>query len=89
MLNAPAIDGDPAKWGQMIDINIKGVLNGIRLVLTGMVKRQTGTIVNLGSIAGVKTFGAHAVYCGTKFAVHAITETFVKRSPTKMCALSP
>lgn len=75
MLNAPAIEGDPAQWNQMIDINIKGVLNGIRLVLAGMVQRGGGTIVNIGSIAGIKTFGNHAVYCGTKFAVHAISET--------------
>lgn len=75
MLNAPLSEGNPADWDQMIDINIKGVLNGIRLALAGMAERQSGTIVNIGSIAGEKTFGAHAVYCGTKFAVHAITET--------------
>lgn len=75
MLNAPAIEGDPAQWDQMIDINIKGVLTGIRLVLAGMVQRGSGTIVNIGSIAGIKTFANHAVYCGTKFAVHAISET--------------
>jgi NADP-dependent 3-hydroxy acid dehydrogenase YdfG len=75
MMNAPLVEGDPAQWDQMIDINIKGVLNGIRSVLKSMVARESGTIVNIGSIAGVKTFGAHAVYCGTKFAVHAITET--------------
>lgn len=75
MMNAPLVEGDPAQWDQMIDINIKGVLNGIRSVLKSMLARESGTIVNIGSIAGVKTFGAHAVYCGTKFAVHAITET--------------
>jgi len=48
-----------------------------------MVQRQTGTIVNIGSIAGVKTFGAHAVYCGTKFAVHAITETIREEVSSK------
>ncbi len=72
--------GDPAtqgvdEWNAMIDINIRGLLNGIHLVLSDMTARRGGTIVNLGSIAGAKTFPKHAVYCGTKFAVHAITET--------------
>lgn len=75
MLNSPAVEADPDQWNQMIDINVKGVLNGIRLVLGGMVQRGGGTIVNIGSIAGIKTFANHAVYCGTKFAVHAISET--------------
>ncbi|HEY1052906.1 MAG TPA: SDR family NAD(P)-dependent oxidoreductase, partial [Prosthecobacter sp.] len=56
MLNSPAVEGDPQHWDAMIDINIKGVLTGIRLVLNDMVQRNGGTIVNIGSIAGVKTF---------------------------------
>lgn len=83
MMNAPFLEGNPAQWDQMIDINIKGVLNGVRLVLQGMATRQCGTIVNIGSIAGVKTFGAHAVYCGTKFAVHAISETIREEVSSK------
>jgi len=83
MMNSPALSGDAAQWDAMIDINIKGVLNGVRLVLAGMAARQTGTIVNIGSIAGVKTFGNHAVYCGTKFAVHAITETIREEVASK------
>ena len=39
-----------------------------------LVERRTGTIVNISSIAGRKTLPDHAVYCGTKFAVHAFTE---------------
>lgn len=62
------------EWNTMIDVNIKGLLNGIHLVLKGMVERQHGTIVNISSIAGRKTFPNHAIYCGTKFAVHAISE---------------
>lgn len=83
MLNSPATEGDATQWDAMIDINIKGVLTGIRLVLNAMVARGSGTIVNIGSIAGVKTFGNHAVYCGTKFAVHAITETIREEVSSK------
>ncbi len=39
-----------------------------------MKTRNTGTIINISSIAGRKTFANHAAYCGTKFAVHAISE---------------
>ena len=46
----------------------------MQAVLAPMKARNTGTIINISSIAGRKTFGGHAAYCGTKFAVHAITE---------------
>jgi len=65
---------DPAEWKTMIDVNIHGVLNGIHAVLKGMCERRHGHIINISSVAGRKTFGDHSVYCGTKFAVHAITE---------------
>jgi NADP-dependent 3-hydroxy acid dehydrogenase YdfG len=66
---------DPAEWKTMLDTNVLGVLYGIRAVIDGMVAAQDGTVINISSIAGRKSFTDHAVYCGTKFAVHAITET--------------
>jgi NADP-dependent 3-hydroxy acid dehydrogenase YdfG len=65
---------DPSEWTKMLDVNVKGVLNGIKSVLPGMMKRRSGTIINISSIAGKKTFPDHAAYCATKFAVHALTE---------------
>ena len=65
---------DPAEWKQMFDVNVLGLLNGVHLVLAGMKERQCGTIINVSSVAGRKTFPNHAAYCGTKFAVHAISE---------------
>jgi NADP-dependent 3-hydroxy acid dehydrogenase YdfG len=65
---------DPAEWEAMLDLNVKGLLNGIHAVLAGMVARRQGTIINVSSVAGRKTFPSHAAYCGTKFAVHAIAE---------------
>ena len=55
-------------------MNCKGLLNGVKCVLPGMKERKDGTVINVSSIAGKKTFGNHAVYCGTKFFVHAVTE---------------
>lgn len=62
------------EWHRMLDINVIGVLNGVKTVLAKMAARKGGTIVNVSSIAGRKTFPNHAVYCATKFAVHALTE---------------
>lgn len=62
------------EWNNMIEVNVKGILTGTHLVLPDMVARNEGTIINISSIAGKKTFSQHSVYCGTKFAVHAITE---------------
>lgn len=66
---------DPEEWERMIQTNIMGVMNGIHSVLKDMMERETGTIINISSLAGRQTFGLHSAYCGTKFAVHAISET--------------
>ncbi|WP_342252392.1 SDR family oxidoreductase [Spiroplasma endosymbiont of Amphibalanus improvisus] len=58
----------------MVDINIKGVLNGMHAVIPSMKKNKHGTIINVSSCAGRYTYSDHAVYCGTKYAVHAISE---------------
>jgi NADP-dependent 3-hydroxy acid dehydrogenase YdfG len=74
MLLSEVAKQDAAEWQAMLDVNVHGVLNGIHAVLGGMLARRHGTIINVSSIAGRKTFPNHAVYCGTKFAVHAISE---------------
>ncbi|MDG0841614.1 SDR family oxidoreductase [Staphylococcus equorum] len=62
------------EWNQMIDVNIKGVLYGIGAILPYMRKQKSGHIINLASVAGHVVFPGSAVYCGTKYAVRAITE---------------
>ncbi|MGO2334084.1 SDR family oxidoreductase [Providencia sp.] len=64
----------PEEWDQMLNVNIKGVLNGVHAVTEGMISRKQGTIINISSVAGRKTFPNHVVYVGTKFAVHGISE---------------
>ncbi|QVJ96567.1 SDR family oxidoreductase [Mycoplasma mycoides subsp. capri] len=58
----------------MIDINIKGVINGMDAVLKSMLKQNRGTIVNISSVAARYTYTDHSVYCGSKYAINAITE---------------
>lgn len=74
---------DYAEWEQMIDVNIKGILTGTHIVLPDMIANNAGTIINISSIAGRKTFDNHSVYCGSKFAVHAITESMRKEVADK------
>ncbi|MDH6060728.1 SDR family oxidoreductase [Chrysosporum bergii ANA360D] len=67
-------EGDIQGWEEMIDTNIKGLLYVTRYVVPGMVKRDRGHIVNLGSIAGHQTYPGGNIYCATKAAVRAISE---------------
>ncbi|MFE0189639.1 SDR family oxidoreductase [Streptomyces sp. NPDC059008] len=70
------VAAQPAQqWDQMVDVNVRGLLNGISAVLPGMVDRGTGTVINIGSVAGLKSYPKHTVYSGTKAAVHAISES--------------
>jgi len=66
---------DPGEWDETIDINIKGVMNALHPVMNGMKERKHGTIVNMSSIAGRKVYPDHTVYCGSKFFVHALSES--------------
>ena len=67
-------EGDWEKWEQMIDTNIKGLLAVTRALLPGMIERNIGHIINIGSIAGHETYPGGNVYNATKFAVNALTK---------------
>lgn len=68
-------EGDTDHWDQMIDTNIKGLLYMSRTLSPGMIERGSGHIINIGSIAGKEVYDNGNVYCGTKFAVDAITKS--------------
>ena len=63
------------QMSRMIDINFKGVVYGTQIALKSMKSNKRGTIINISSIAGIKGFDSHSVYCGTKFAVRGYSET--------------
>ncbi|MFH0760513.1 MAG: SDR family oxidoreductase [Bacteroidota bacterium] len=69
----PIQDGSTDDWDQMIDTNIKGLLYMTRMIAPGMIERQSGHIINIGSIAGKEVYPNGAVYCATKSAVDALT----------------
>lgn len=70
----PIQNGDVRDWDAMIDINVKGLLYITKMVIPGMVERQSGHIVNLGSIAGKEVYPNGNVYSASKFAVDALTK---------------
>jgi NADP-dependent 3-hydroxy acid dehydrogenase YdfG len=75
MAIAPMAQGRTDEWDRMIDINIKGVLYGIAAALPNMQQQNSGHIINIASVAGIKVFApGGTVYSGTKYAVRAITE---------------
>jgi len=68
-------EGNPDDWDVMINTNIKGLLYLTREILPNMVKRESGHIINLGSTAGHDVYPSGNVYCATKFAVNAISQS--------------
>ncbi len=70
--------GDLDDWDTMIDTNVKGLLTMTRLITPGMIERNSGHVINLGSTAGHEAYPGGVVYCASKYAVKAITEATKK-----------
>ena len=62
------------EWNQLIDVNIKGVLNGIAAALPFMKEQRSGHFINVSSVAGHVVIPGGVVYCATKHAVRTISE---------------
>lgn len=67
-------EADVDDWNAMIDINVKGFLYVFRAVIPGMVKRKSGHIINIGSVASHEVYPKGNVYCATKHAVDALNQ---------------
>lgn len=68
-------EADIDDWDTMIDTNVKGLLYVSRAVIPFMIKHKKGHIINLGSIAGMEVYEKGNVYCASKFAVDAISQS--------------
>ena len=66
-------EGDINDWEEMIDTNVKGLLYITKEILPQMIERNSGHIINIGSIAGHVVYPKGAVYCATKYAVNALS----------------
>ncbi|WP_417612877.1 SDR family NAD(P)-dependent oxidoreductase [Owenweeksia hongkongensis] len=65
-------NGSIDDWDAMIDINVKGLLYVSKAIIPNMIERNTGHIINIGSIAGREVYPNGNVYCASKYAVDAI-----------------
>lgn len=80
------------EWDQMIDTNVKGILSMTSQVLPKMLEANKGHIINVGSISGHDTYPGGGVYCATKYAVRALTDTLRKElvaTPLRVSMISP
>jgi len=88
----PEYAGDFADWETMIDTNVKGLLYMTRLVVPGMVERQKGHVINIGSVAGDAAYAGGAVYCATKAAVKVLSDGLridLAHTPVRVTNLKP
>ena len=79
-------------WEEMIDTNVKGLLYVTRAVLPGMVKRNSGMVINIGSIAGYQPYPKGNVYAATKAAVDSLTHSLrmeLVDTAVRVCTVDP
>ncbi|NKX63644.1 SDR family oxidoreductase [Labrenzia sp. 5N] len=62
------------EWEQMVDVNVKGVLNGVAAVMPTFAEQKSGHVIATSSVAGLKAYPGGAVYCGTKWFVRSFME---------------
>lgn len=74
MPNSPLSALKTDEWNRMIDVNIKGVLNGIAAVLPTFTSQKSGHVITTSSVAGLKAYPGGAVYGATKWAVRDLME---------------
>jgi NADP-dependent 3-hydroxy acid dehydrogenase YdfG len=86
-------DGAIDDWNRMIDVNIRGYLNGVHAVLPVMLRQKSGHILNMDSVAGHQVGDGAGVYSSTKFFVQAMTESMRRelsvREGIKASTISP
>lgn len=92
MLLGNVLNQDPKEWQTMMNTNVMGVLNGMQIVLPSMKDRKHGTVINMSSLAGKKTFTNHAAYVASKFGVHGLSETIreeVSKDNVRIALVAP
>ncbi len=85
-------DSDPTAWGNVVDVNIKGVYHGLRAALPGMIKRGSGTIINISSGAATSALEGWSHYCATKAAalsLNRVADKEARSAGVRVMGLSP
>jgi NAD(P)-dependent dehydrogenase (short-subunit alcohol dehydrogenase family) len=86
--NAPLWQVSAAEFGQVIDVNLKGVANVIRHFVPKLLARQKGVIVNLSSGWGRSADAEVAPYCATKWAIEGLTQALAQELPPGLAAVA-
>jgi len=68
-------DGNVDDWNKMIDINVKGLMYVTKAIVNSMIENSTGHIINIGSLAGKEVYPKGNIYCASKYAVKAISQS--------------
>jgi NAD(P)-dependent dehydrogenase (short-subunit alcohol dehydrogenase family) len=85
--NAPLWEVPAKEFSDIIDVNIKGVVNVIRHFIPAMVARRAGVIVNFSSGWGRSADAEVAPYCATKWAIEGLTNSLSQELPSGMAAV--
>jgi 3-hydroxy acid dehydrogenase / malonic semialdehyde reductase len=87
-----ASDADERDWEAMFAVNVLGLLRVTRRFVPGMVQRDAGHVINLGSLAGLETYEGGSVYCATKASVRVISKALrleLLGSKVRVCCINP
>lgn len=85
-------DANISEWGQAIDVNLKGVFNGMHVVLPSMIERGSGTIINISSGAAHGPVEGWSAYCSAKAGAHMLTrcaDKELRQKGLRILGLSP
>jgi len=85
-------EGSIDDWDNMIDSNVKGLLYVSRVVMPKMIEKQSGHIINIGSLAGREVYEKGNIYCATKHAVNAISKAMridLNKTGIKVSEINP
>ena len=85
-------DGSIEDWDNMIDSNVKGLLYVSRVIIPKMIEKQSGHIINIGSLAGREVYKKGNIYCATKHAVNAISKAMridLNKTGIKVSEINP
>ena len=85
-------DGSFEDWDNMIDSNVKGLLYVSRIIIPKMIEKQSGHIINIGSLAGREVYEKGNIYCATKHAVNAISKAMridLNKTGIKVSEINP
>jgi NAD(P)-dependent dehydrogenase (short-subunit alcohol dehydrogenase family) len=90
--NLPLALMEEEDWDRVMDLNVKGTFLTSKAVLRGMIRRKSGVVLNIGSLAGTRMIEAPIHYCASKAAVKGLTEALAKevaRYQIRVLCLAP